>query len=700
MIAQRWSVLRSRELELGPTPAPSVRSANWCLKRDADNIAWLLLDRTGESVNTLSEAVLSELDDLLDALIAEPPKGLVLRSGKPSGFIAGADIRDFRGMEDGAELKARLEAAHALLNKLDSARFPTVAVIHGFCLGGGLELALACACRIAVQGATLGFPEIKLGLHPGLGGTARLTRLIDPIEAMKMMLTGRTVSAPKAKLLGLVDLVTPERHVRAAASAALAGRLKRSRRGLRAAALYLVPARRLAARTMRAQAQEKARPEHYPAPYALIDLWDQNGGDQEAMLQQERESFGALLVGKTAQNLVRAFFLRDKLKKLADEDRDLRHAHVVGGGVMGGDIAAWCALKGLRVTIYDPDRSALAKTAKRAGELFAHRIDDAGERRDALDRLLLDFENQGVAQADIVIEAAPERLDLKHKLFEAIEPRLKEGSVLATNTSSIPLERLREALRSPERLVGLHFFNPVASLELVELVRHDRASNEALARARAFCGRIDRLPAPVKSAPGFLVNRALAPYLFEALTMLGEGVKPETIDAAAERFGMPMGPIEVADRVGLDICLDVADALKGSLELLPEAPAWLRDKVNSGELGRKSGRGLYDYAAGKPKKRMAPEPDEQMIDRLVLPLVNACAECLRKGVTDDEDTVDAAMIFGVGFAPFRGGPLHYARTRGIDNVVEALQNLAKRHGPRFAPDERWSNLGRRFDRLS
>jgi 3-hydroxyacyl-CoA dehydrogenase/enoyl-CoA hydratase/3-hydroxybutyryl-CoA epimerase len=693
MTGKVWSALRGRELEMGPRVEPSWKGQNWLLKRDADDVAWLILDRAGESVNTLSEAVLSELDECLGQFEARPAKGLVLRSGKRSGFIAGADIGDLRGLRDAQEMKVRLDRAAAIINRLDALAVPTVAVIHGFCLGGGLELALACDYRLAVRQASFGFPEVKLGLHPGLGGTARLTRLIDPLEAMTMMLTGRSISTPKAKALGLVDLVTEERHVLAAARAAIAGKVKRSGAGLRARALSLAPVRKYVGEKMRARTQEKARPEHYPAPYALIDLWERHGGETD-LFQKERESFADLLVGEPAQNLIRIFFLRENLKKLAANGSDLRYVHVIGAGVMGGDIAAWCALKGLEVSISDPDQTALAKAEKRASGLFSRKLDAPSERRDALDRLVLDFEGHGVGRADIIIEAVSERFDIKHEVFRAIEPRMRPEAVLATNTSSIPLEELREGLRRPERLVGLHFFNPVASLELVELVRHDRSSEDALARARSFCGRIERLAAPVASAPGFLVNRALTPYLLEALTMLDEGVLPETIDEAALRFGMPMGPAEVADRVGLDICLEVADKLRQSINVLPEAPAWLRDKVKKGELGLKSGKGLYEYSAGKPKKRdAAPEPDDAMTDRLLLPLVNACVECLRTGIVSDEDLVDAAMIFATGFAPFRGGPLHYARTRGVEDIVAALQRLSHKHGPRFAPDEGWAALG-------
>lgn len=693
MAGKVWSALQGRELEVGPRVEPSWKGKNWLLKRDADDVAWLILDRAGESVNTLSEAVLSELDECLGQIEARPAKGLVLRSGKPSGFIAGADITDLRGLQDAQEVKVRLDRAAAIVDRLDALAVPTVAVIHGFCLGGGLELALACDYRIALKGASFGFPEIKLGLHPGLGGTARLTRLIDSLEAMTMMLTGRSISAPKAKALGLVDLVTEERHVLAAARAAIDGKIKRPGGGLRARALSFAPARKYAAEKMRAKTREKARQEHYPAPYALIDLWERHGGGAD-LFQKERESFADLLVGDTAQNLIRVFFLHEKLKKFAENGPDVRYVHVIGAGVMGGDIAAWCALKGLDVSIGDPDQTALARVAKRAGDLFSRKLDAPSERRDALDRLVFDFEGRGVDRADIIIEAVPERLDIKRDVFRAIEPRLRPETVLATNTSSIPLEELRQGLQRPERLVGLHFFNPVASLELVELVRHDRSCDDTVARARSFCGRIDRLAALVASAPGFLVNRALTPYLLEALTMLDEGVLPETIDEAALRFGMPMGPVEVADRVGLDICVEVADRLRQSVNLLPEIPPWLREKVKNGELGLKSGKGVYEYSTGKPKKRdAAPEPDDAMIDRLVLPLLNACVECLRKGVAPYQDLVDAAMIFATGFAPFRGGPLHYARARGVDDVVAALEGLSQKHGARFRPDEGWSALG-------
>jgi 3-hydroxyacyl-CoA dehydrogenase/enoyl-CoA hydratase/3-hydroxybutyryl-CoA epimerase len=368
--------------------------------------------------------------------------------------------------------------------------------------------------------------------------------------------------------------------------------------------------------------------------------------------------------------------------------------HVIGAGAMGGDIAAWCAWHGFTVSLADMKPEPLAKAIERAADLFGkigHRHIDI---RDALDRLIPDLKGEGVRFADLVIEAVPETLELKRKVYAATEPKMKPGAILATNTSSIPLEQLREGLQRPQDLVGIHFFNPVSRMQLVEVVSHDRVSPDVLARARAFLGRIDRLPAPVKSAPGFLVNRALTPYMLEAMLMLIDGVKRETIDAAAEKFGMPMGPVELADQVGLDICLHVAETLQASLDRpMPDVSHWLRDKVEKGELGLKTGKGFYQWKDGKPvKDRDPPPPHEDMLDRLILPMVNVCVECLREGVVADEDTVDGAMIFATGFAPFRGGPLQYAKARGVPEIRQTLWQFSERYGERFRPDPGWDRL--------
>ncbi len=689
--------LGDRVLELGPKQDTASPYKNFKLTRDADGIAWLLFDREGGSANTLSADVMEEFDAVLAELEGHRPAGLVIRSAKPSGFIAGADVNEFRGATDPSVVEATIGRAHAVIDRLEALRVPSVAVIHGFCLGGGLEVALACQSRIAIDGARFGFPEVMLGLHPGLGGTARFTRLVNPMQAMTLMLTGRAIDARRAKSLGLVDAVAQERHVKNAVKDAVFGRLKRSQPGLLNTILNSGPARGLLASRMRGEAEKAAPHEHYPAPYALIDLWEKHGGDKIAMLTAERVSFAKLMITPTAQNLIRVFFLREQMKKLAGTGNKVAHVHVIGAGAMGGDIAAWCANEGMRVTLADMKPEPIAGAIKRAAELYRKIIRKPIGVRDALDRLIPDMDGEGIRNADLIIEAVPEKLELKQKVYASLEPRMKQGAILATNTSSIPLQDLRTTLQKPERLLGLHFFNPVSRLQLVEVVSHDGTDSQLLKEALAFVGAIDRLPLPVKSSPGFLVNRALTPYMLEAMVMLDEKIDKTVIDSAAKKFGMPMGPIELADQVGLDICLDVGDMLRSKFgDHLPPTPAWLRDKVSKGELGRKTGKGFYIWKDGKADKSAAPasaiEPTDEMIDRLILPMSNVCVGCLREGIVDNADVVDGAMIFGTGYAPFRGGPLNYARTRGVENVVAALRALAQKFSDRFAPDAGWESF--------
>lgn len=689
--------LSPRQMALGPQNHADKTFDHWTLARDAHDVAWAVLDVKGASANTLSEGVLEELDRLLDQVENKRPRALVFRSSKPSGFLAGADISEFRGVADEEAIRTRIGAAHAVVDRIEDLKIPTIAVMHGYAMGGGLEIALACSHRIAVEGARFGFPEVKLGLHPGLGGTARFVRQVDPLKAMQAMLTGRTVNDRQAKELGLVDALVPERHVRVAVRAAVKGELPQSHHGVVDRLKETGAARRIAAKAMRAEAEKQAPKAHYPAPHALIDLWEQHGDSFAQMKQAEIESFTRLMLTDTAQNLIRVFFLREKLKKLAgDAEHGVRHVHVIGAGAMGADIAAWCAWQGFRTSLADVKSEPIGKAVKRAAELYEKIARGDGIKiRDALDRLVPDPSGEGVRIADLIIEAAPEKIDIKRKLYADIEPQMKSGAILATNTSAIPLDELAGGLKRPERFVGIHFFNPVSRLELVEVISHDRLDRDVEARARAFAGGIDKLPAPAIGKPGFIVNRALTPYLLEAMILLDEGVPKEAIDQAAIDFGMPVGPLELADQVGLDVGLEVARMLKRELRWpVPDPPAWLRQKVEKGELGKKTGKGIYDWKDGEPVKAdKYANPPQDITDRLILPVLNTAAGLLREGVTDDPDIVDAAMIFATGFAPFRGGPIHYAKARGVGDVRERLLTLAETHGDRFLPDEGWDRIG-------
>ena len=672
---------------------PALR--HWRLERK-EGVCRLLLDRPGRTANTLDAGVIGELDRALGAIAEGGCEGLVIASAKPAGFIAGADIGSFVGI-DPDDARVLISRAHRVFDRLESLAMPTVAEINGHCLGGGLELALACDWRVAVEtpGVRIGLPEVKLGIHPGFGGSVRLIETIGVLNAMPLMLAGRTVAPKQAQRLGIVDLAVPERQLRRAALHLLRTRPRRRRGGGWDGFLALAPVRPVVARLLRRQVAGRVREAHYPAPFALVDLWRKHGGDRGAMLRAEAESAARLIVTPTARNLVRVFFLQERLRRIGREGEAhpaVERVHVVGAGVMGGDIAAWCALRGLRVTLEDTRTDSIARALARGHRLFAKKLRSPRLVQGAMDRLQPDPAGAGVRRADLVIEAIFEDPDAKRALFARLEQAARPGSLLATNTSSIPLEEIGTALSDPSRLVGLHFFNPVARMQLVEVVRGAQTAAESAARAAAFAGRIGRLPLPVKSAPGFLVNRVLMPYLLEAMALLEEGVAAPVIDAAATRFGMPVGPVELADRVGLDICLHVAENLVR--DPAGEVPVLLQRKVEAGELGRKSGRGFYGWQGGRLRKsgreaRAAP-PDTG--DLLILRLLNEVVACLREGIVGGADLLDAGIVFGAGFAPFRGGPANYIEESGRGELLKALQGLEARHGPRFRPDPGWERL--------
>jgi len=629
---------------------------HWHLEREADGIAWLTLDRANSAVNALSAEVMTEFAHVLDILQSAPPKGLTIRSGKSTGFIAGADVDEFAELGTPEQAHALVERGWHLFNRLAAVSYPTLALIQGHCLGGGLELALACRYRLAVDvpGTSLALPEVMLGIFPGWGGMRRLPALIGPPAALDMMLTGRPADARKAAALGLVDARVPPRLAETAArQQLLSGKPPRRARGL-AAWLNAPLLRSIVAHRAQEQINTKDPLGHYPAASAIVALWSRYGGNALAAPQ----IIDRILTSDTARNLLRVFRLQERLKsygKPPDSYTPVRHVHVVGAGTMGGDIAAWCALKGMTVTLQDQDVARIAPAIGRAATLYARKLKDPYAARAAADRLIPDPTGNGVTRADVIIEAITERIDAKQSLYRDLEPRLKPDALLATNTSSLSLSDLRGALMQPHRLIGIHFFNPVAQMPLVEVVQAGDDEQGTQARACAFVGQLGKLPLPVHDTPGFLVNAVLAPYMLAAMRRVDEGVAIATVDRTMTDFGMPMGPLELADTVGLDIALMAGQQLTQQAE----PPRCLADRVERGDLGRKTGQGFYAWQDGKARKHPPGTPPDGLAKRLIIPLIQRTQQQVDNGVIADADLADAGVIFGTGFAPFTGGPLHY-----------------------------------------
>jgi len=635
---------------------------HWRQEQDRDGLVWLSFDKQGESTNTFSREALEELGAALDGAAAARPKGLIIRSAKEN-YIAGADVNEFVNFKSTDEAVDFTRLGWDTMDRLRTLPFPTTAMVNGFCMGGGLEMALACRHRVALDDprTRFAFPEVMLGIWPFWHGLQWLPKLIGPAAALDMLLTGRTVDARRARRIGLVDEAVPQRILQNTARVVTLADRPRRRPPLAQRLLLTPPGRRLVAAQARKQVAKRARREHYPAPYAILDAWLKYDGDPFIAPDDPSCSIKALSEHPTTRNLIRVFFLQEKLKSSGKgSDFAAARVHVVGAGVMGGDIAALCALRGLHVTLQDTSPERIAPAIKRAARLFERRLRDRRRVRDALDRLMPDVAGHGAAHADVIIEAIFENLEAKRELFARLERLVKTDAILASNTSSLKLADIATALQNPARLVGIHFFNPVPQMMLVEVVSGERTDAALAARAAAFVRQIDKLPLPVKDSPGFLVNRVLGPYMQSAFRMLDEGVSPETIDAAMESFGMPMGPIELADTVGLDICLAAGKELgKRSAGGEAQAPKVLLDKVSLGQLGKKSGQGIYRYEKGKPVKAAAGALTPALTDALIEPYLAEARAVSAEGIVADADLIDAGLIFGTGFAPFRGGPLHY-----------------------------------------
>ena len=652
----------NRTLSLPPVTALQ----DWRFSIDEQAIAWAIFDRKDESQNALGRRPLEEFGAIVEAVEKgardKSIRGLGILSGKEKGFIVGADVREFDQLRTEADVIAGITPVLGMLDRLEALPVPVVCGIHGFCLGGGLELALACHWRIATRddSTRLGFPEVRLGLFPGFNGTWRSIRQSGPLSAMQIMLTGSMIRSGAARGMNLVDELAPgPENLPWAVRKAIARKRRSGTAPWWKDVLRQWPIRGLLASRMRTEAIKKARPEHYPAPYRLIDLFETTGGNLDTMKAAETRAFAPLMVGDTSKNLRRVFHLSEMLKAQAPKDLPFKplRVHVIGAGVMGADIAGWCVAAGMEVSLQDISEPQIAKGIEAQGKLFSRRFRTRATRDAAKARLIADPHGVNIARADVVIEAIKEDVALKQAVFKGLEGKLKLGAVMATNTSSIMIEDIASALADPGRLVGIHFFNPVAQMPLVEVIRGRSSREDDVRKACAFVTAIEKFPIIVASCPGFLVNRVLAPYMMQAMARLEQGDSPERIDEAARTFGMPMGPIELADTVGLDVCAHVGQILKFSGD-----GSRLERLVKAGKLGKKSGEGFYVWKGDKPVKSDKPLDRtglEQLGRDLVAPLIAECERCRDEKIVESADLVDAGVIFGTGFAPFRGGPLHY-----------------------------------------
>lgn len=697
------------------------------LQEDPDGVATLVFDRQGSSANVFDRATLFELEGHLLALERRTGlRGLLLVSAKPAIFIAGADLHSLADAATPAALGGLVDMGHDVFNRLARLPVPSVAAIHGSCLGGGLELALACDWRIASsdEKTRLGLPETQLGILPAWGGSVRLPALVGLPAAWSLILTGRQISGKEALRLGAVDALGHAENLPSAAR----GLLERGKRPARRRPwMNRWPARVVAAAVARRDVLAKTGG-HYPAPLKAVEVCAAAAGCPEDQgFALEKAALLELAATPVCRNLLALFFLRERAKKLVVTDagelpvRPVRRVAVVGAGLMGAGIAHWVAASGRRVLLGDIAPDAVGRGLQTIGKLVAEAMKrkklTRAEGTAVLDRITPLPPGAALRGVDLVIEAAVEKLEVKQAIFREIEAQVSTETILATNTSALSIEALAVGLARPERVVGLHFFNPVHRMPLLEIVRGPRTSAGALAVALQFAHDIGKLPVIVRDSPGFLVNRILMPGLVEAVHWFTEGAGVAEIDRVMRDFGLPMGPLRLADEVGLDVALHVARDLAQRLPHLRAPGDNLEQMVGRGWLGRKSGCGFYVHGA---KGSMRPNPDLDSLphparrpaqnvvegepaDRIVLLTINEAARCLDEGVVAAAEDVDFAMILGTGWAPFRGGPLRYADSLGAAAGVRRLEARVGLHGPHFEPCARLRAMaedGRTFYPLS
>ena len=633
---------------------------HWLANIDEDGIAWLYLQTVGKSVNVLNNAVMTELECLLDRLENKKDlRGVALLSGKKGGFVYGADIHEFETLKTASEVANHMLYVHGLFNRIEALPVPSCVGVDGIAVGGGLEIALTFD-RLFITSSSktkLGFPEVNLGIMPGYGGSGRAYGRIGTKAVLDMMVSGRPIGSIDAIKTGLADELVDKPDD-----------LEKSMRewiiGCNGEKPIFTELETAADATAIAAAKDKylkrLRSDHTPAPAAIIEHVENFGHDKSAMSAGEIDVFPNLMVSSASKNLRRVFYLTDAVRKSARGESGIKRMHVVGAGVMGGDIAAIGAMAGLDVTLTDMNDAAIVGAIARAKKLFERRLKSDEKVALALARLRTDLDGNGATDADLIIEAVAEKLEVKQAVFKNLEAVSKASAILATNTSAIPLEDIATALNGPERLIGLHFFNPVPVLPLVEVIWSKYSDPEIVSRGMQFAGQIGKMPVRCKSAPGFLVNRALLPYIFKAIEAVAGGEKADHIDEALVDFGMPMGPIELADQIGLDVCLDVGIVLG----MPPATKVLLDEKCRTGTIGRKSGSGFYEWdgnRAIRAHQSKDPRVMAAIAKKMLAPMIEECRQAVDENVVDTADSADAGMIFGIGFPGFRGGPLNWSK---------------------------------------
>ena len=675
-------------------------------------IAILTFDRPDSTANIFDHPTLDELNQHVDFLESEKSlKGLIIRSAKSKIFIAGADLNTFTREVNAERLAMVIERGQKTFDRIARLPYPTVAAIHGVAVGGGFEITLACDYRIASSDVAtkVGLPETNLGILPAWGGSTRLPKLIGLPNALEAIMNGRTYPAEQALKLGMVDAIVHREQLIAFATKNIqqSGGKKRSYK-------IHISNRPPLSKLVKSQAEKKALTRtrgHYPAPLKALEVACASLNiSHEESLANEKNRFIELALTETAQNLIGIFFLQERAKKLklppelepgpATPGKAINKTMVVGAGLMGAGIAQWLSSRGLRVILKDVGPALLGKGMQAIAKIYAtgvkRHLYSETDARNAFDRILPIYEEMPLREVDLVIEAAIEKLDVKQQIFAELESKLPANLALATNTSALSIDAIAASLQHPERVVGIHFFNPVHRMQLVEIVRGPKTDGATLNTALRFAKQIGKLPVLVKDSPGFLVNRILLPYMVEAVRLFAEGFRIENIDRTMLDFGMPMGPLRLTDEVGLDVAEHVAKELESRVRHLAPLNDTLAKMMEKGWFGRKSGKGFYEYGSGSDEKINSLFGDLQptepvsvnqgdVRDRLVLLMVNEAARTIEEKVVDAPEDVDFGMIMGTGWAPFRGGPLRFADHLGISTVVSRLNNLRDRVAPYFEP---------------